>query len=342
MSGAVELAIRTREARIDAVRVAMHRPRLAPLLAGRSAANAPIWIETLHAICRCAQGVAARAAITAARGIEADGGADAATPRIDRAVRAEAAAELALAALAADVPDRLVAARRAASEPPALARLLERELLGEPIDRWLAIAEERQLERWADHADSPLARACRRRLAGWEPAAAPIARLPAMDARDSFDRWPRIDAAFAAEPLYFGHPGESGPVARQERRPLIAALARRPLLQRWIARVTELALHAIDDPGFRCGTVSAHSAAGRGRAVVETARGMLLHDVALDGDTVREYAIVAPTEWNFHPDGPIRHWLIGADASTPELVREHARDAAAALDPCVDCRISVE
>jgi Ni,Fe-hydrogenase I large subunit len=44
-------------------------------------------------------------------------------------------------------------------------------------------------------------------------------------------------------------------------------------------------------------------AEGCGLARVETARGTLLHRVELDGDRVARYAIVAPTEWNFHPQG---------------------------------------
>ena len=340
MNGAIDLAIRLRDHRVDTVRVATRRPRLAPLLVGRPAEEAARLIETLHAICRCAQGVAARAAFAAARGISPTAG-ELAAP-VDPAVRAEAAAELVIAALADDVPAELATARRAAQAPPVLARLLERDLLGGPIDQWLAIADPFELAQWAAHLDSPLARACRRRLALWEPPAAPVAALPALTALDTVAAWPRIDAAFAAEPRTAGGPAETGPVARQGRRPLVAALAQRPLLQRWIARVTELALHVIGDPGFRCGTVSAHAAAGRGRAVVETARGTLIHDVALDGETVREYSIVAPTEWNFHPDGSIPHWLIGAAVESTDLVHDHARRAVAALDPCVDCRVRVD
>ena len=350
MSGAVEITIRTRDRRIVAAQVATHRPRLAPLLAGRSAGEAAIAIETLHAICRRAQSGAARAALAAARGLE-DTASAAGSPdddagigarlRVDAVARIEAAAELAIAALADDVPTRLAAARRAASDPPALAHLLESELLGEPIDRWLAIADERGLAHWAAITDAPLARACHRRLGLWEPAVAPIPVLPVLAARDTLAAWPRLEPGFAAEPHFEGGPRETGPIARQGHRALIAALAHRPLLQRWIARVTELALHATGDPTFRCGRLSVGSAEGRGRAVVETARGTLIHDVALDGETVRDYAIVAPTEWNFHPDGPIRHWLQGAPADSIELARDHARRAAAALDPCVECRIRV-
>ena len=52
----------------------------------------------------------------------------------------------------------------------------------------------------------------------------------------------------------------------------------------------------------------------RGRALVETARGLLMHEIVLDGDTVAEYFIVAPTEWNFHPQGPLAGWLGTTDA----------------------------
>jgi hypothetical protein len=74
---------------------------------------------------------------------------------------------------------------------------------------------------------------------------------------------------------------------------------------------------------------------GRGRALVETARGLLMHEIVLDGERIADYFIVAPTEWNFHPQGPIAGWLKGRDAGNREALNAFAARAVAALDPCV-------
>jgi coenzyme F420-reducing hydrogenase alpha subunit len=78
-------------------------------------------------------------------------------------------------------------------------------------------------------------------------------------------------------------------------------------------------------------------APGIGRALVETARGLLMHEIVLDGDKVAEYFIVAPTEWNFHPQGPLAGLAAGgADALGSRGAARRGRAlAVAALDPCV-------
>jgi Ni,Fe-hydrogenase I large subunit len=60
-----------------------------------------------------------------------------------------------------------------------------------------------------------------------------------------------------------------------------------------------------------------------------------MHEIALDGERIADYFIVAPTEWNFHPQGPIAGWLKGRDAGNREALNAFAARAVAALDPCV-------
>ncbi|MFA5123643.1 nickel-dependent hydrogenase large subunit [Zavarzinia sp.] len=69
--------------------------------------------------------------------------------------------------------------------------------------------------------------------------------------------------------------------------------------------------------------------------MVETARGLLMHEIVLDGERIADYFIVAPTEWNFHPQGPLAGWLMGRAANDREAVQRFAARAVAALDPCV-------
>jgi Ni,Fe-hydrogenase I large subunit len=66
------------------------------------------------------------------------------------------------------------------------------------------------------------------------------------------------------------------------------------------------------------------------------ARGLLLHWVQLDHrGAVSGYRLVAPTEWNFHPQGALAQAL---RALQPQDL-DSARLLAAAFDPCVQCSI---
>ena len=66
--------------------------------------------------------------------------------------------------------------------------------------------------------------------------------------------------------------------------------------------------------------------------MVETSRGLLAHVVTLERGVVKRWRTVAPTEWNFHPEGPLASALRGLPA---EGLAEQAALAVTALDPCV-------
>jgi Ni,Fe-hydrogenase I large subunit len=63
-----------------------------------------------------------------------------------------------------------------------------------------------------------------------------------------------------------------------------------------------------------------------------------LHWVQLDSQgQVDAYQVVAPTEWNFHPDGALAQALI-------QLSRQDTTQAtllSKAFDACVDCQVSL-
>ena len=155
--------------------------------------------------------------------------------------------------------------------------------------------------------------------------------LPAMDAAASLRHWPRLDAGFCRQPNWRGGAAETGAYARRGGGPGHA------FALRWLARLAELRdwAQGVAKVGAG-GTASAVPVApGIGRALVETARGLLMHEIVLDGDTVAEYFIVAPTEWNFHPQGPLAGWLGGAEGKDREALRARVALAVATLDPCV-------
>jgi Ni,Fe-hydrogenase I large subunit len=109
-----------------------------------------------------------------------------------------------------------------------------------------------------------------------------------------------------------------------------------------VARLVELALLiegrvAAADMGVEGLTLGE----GDGLAAVQTARGLLLHRVRLADGRVADYQIVAPTEWNFHPEGALVRGLVGIEARDDAGLVRSAQLVVQALDPCVACRVEV-
>ena len=150
---------------------------------------------------------------------------------------------------------------------------------------------------------------------------------------------------FSEAPPLDGTPAEVGPLAAR-RHPLVAEA-----VAHWGGTLaTRLLAAALDAPvvAGRLGRALDRLAdddpiefdlarAGRGAAVVETARGPLAYVVEAADGRVRMLRSVAPTEWNFHPNGP---FLAALDAAprVPDPVLA-ARLLAASFDPCVQFRI---
>jgi Ni,Fe-hydrogenase I large subunit len=174
--------------------------------------------------------------------------------------------------------------------------------------------------------------------------------LPALPVFDS-DRLEQRLAAdhagdFIARPDWNGAHFFTGPLARQQHHPVVAALIGafgRGLLAQWGARVVELERSMREMQEFADGLCDDNpsqfiaAAPARGLAVVEAARGRLAHRVEISDGHVTRYQILAPTEWNFHPQGPLAQGLLGRSAGDDPKAR--ARLVVAALDPCVACRI---
>lgn len=160
-------------------------------------------------------------------------------------------------------------------------------------------------------------------------------------------------ARLATEPHFFDTPtldgtaAEVGPLAAQ-RHPLVT-----DAIAHWGATLaTRLLAAALDAPvvaGRLCRAFEQLTdddpvevdltQAGRGAGVVETARGPLAYFVDAADGRVRMLRSVAPTEWNFHPDGPFVAALAAAPrVSDPALA---TRLLAASFDPCVPFRIEL-
>ncbi|MBX9633600.1 MAG: nickel-dependent hydrogenase large subunit, partial [Magnetospirillum sp.] len=156
------------------------------------------------------------------------------------------------------------------------------------------------------------------------------------------------DGIFLAQPHSGGRIYETGPLARMAWHPVVASLLGEfgpGLLARLTARLVEVASSLQEMAGLvqdlkSDPMPSACVVDGAGLGLVEAARGLLAHRVELEGGRVKRYQILAPTEWNFHPEGPLVRGLRGAAADSD--LERRATLLVHALDPCVACHVVVE
>ena len=145
---------------------------------------------------------------------------------------------------------------------------------------------------------------------------------------------------FAQHPTWLGQPAETGAWTRlRHRQQDIAHSAWSRMSARWLELV-ELAVADPQDAGQGGAPLLASGALqlaeGQSLAWCEMARGLLLHWVKVDAaGAVQGYRVLAPTEWNFHPQGA----LAQAVAALPADALSTARTLAAAYDPCVLCTV---
>ncbi|MCP4934253.1 MAG: Ni,Fe-hydrogenase I large subunit, partial [bacterium] len=78
---------------------------------------------------------------------------------------------------------------------------------------------------------------------------------------------------------------------------------------------------------------------GFGLAQVEAARGRLVHLAQVDQGIVRAYTILAPTEWNFHPQGVAARALTRIGKDSDDGARFRAGMLVKAIDPCVAFKV---
>ncbi|MBL8486101.1 MAG: hypothetical protein JNK22_03335 [Rhodocyclaceae bacterium] len=336
-AGRVRIAVTLDGARVASVQVASDRPAAARVFVGQPPERVAAVLPLLFSLCGRAQGAAARAALAAARGAPPP-------PAMEEDVAREAMAEH-LWRLLMDEHDpearrACVEGRQKLADRPAFAAWLK-EMTGRSVPEIEGLADPRRAAEWLA-GGSPLAR----RAAALTPAPGlqePVPQLPVTVGAASLELAPALDAAFARQPEWRGRPAQTGPLARH---PAFsgAAWAGQAFLARWMARLLELAGFAAGRGGAagQPGCVAAVAVApGRGRATVETARGLLMHEATLREGLVRDYVIVAPTEWNFHPEGALKAWLTGRAAADDAAFRAFVGDAVAALDPCVEWELLV-
>jgi hypothetical protein len=366
-------------ARVTGVDVHSTRPFAATrILANKAPAAAAAMVPKLFAICGGAQGAAAASALVAAgaSGVEADrvrnehgvalevmqeyfwrllidwpqamGGEANATPVASMRHRVAAAV-------------RTTDGRSTLGDPAAmralgaeLSRLAARSIYGMPPAGWLEQGGMPALESWIAHGTTTCAKLLGRMFAELPTLGRTAVRLMPAPRSDTLmavvvpalDR----DPQYARAPTWEGLPVETGALARVRAHPLVAALATsagHTAATRFVARLVDLALllgelAGAPRPADALPWVQAIAVGeADGLAAVQTARGLLLHRVRIAEGRVADYRIVAPTEWNFHPEGALARGLAGMAAENEIALKRQARLAVQALDPCVPCRVEV-
>ena len=155
-------------------------------------------------------------------------------------------------------------------------------------------------------------------------------------------------AEFCRAPLWQGQAWETGPLPRRAGSPLVARLLSQGhrIAARLFARVEDLGDFAsrlrhplpADLPPL---VDAAPLGPDCGLARVETAQGLLLHAVRLEGGRIAGHAIVTPAAWNFHPAGPVVREARGRPTEDWDLALFCLRALVLALDPGGDFEASL-
>jgi hypothetical protein len=361
--GVVSVDVAVAGGRVNSVRIGSTRPtNVARLFIGRQAEEIPALAERLFSLCGRSHGVASARALAVALERPTGNGrrtADAiglSAERIAETLRGTVLGGLAPNGANADsqtamlLREALSAARTLVMHglsngkhspdhiPALVARLSDTvRRLGVP-----ASADE-----FAPEPGSPIARLLQEAEA--EPAF--HARSPDMlTEADDLEVVTSLLAggeAFAGAPALPGRVAETGAYARHWQSTAMAATALAARLHARLLDVMEcldllkaavtngIAAHA--DP-----VRSAKTGVREGFAALESPRGRLYHWLRVSAEgQIAAYAVLAPTEWNFHPSGPLVEALMGAKIGGGEAARRRVSRLVAVFDPCVGFEVLV-
>lgn len=343
----IDIALELAEDRVVGVRIVPRRlPPISALVAGRPAADMLRIVPRLFTLCAAAHGAAAQTAVDAANDI-----------RVAPAVRRQRAAAVLSERLVEQLRSAVTGLRLLGQGAIATAM---RELISASTT-FAPAADSGIPERLRAIARIELAldQICIARLNPMDDSLAArfspsgIVYLSSGDDLEVIARLVRDGARYASAPDIDGAVPETGPWARlradtaidgqpSDRAETAAVrlqarldeIVRIPRMLRGLATgeddssLTDLTGYCLGDGG--------------GAAAVETARGRLYHHVELDADgRVSRFQCLAPTEWNFHPHGPLARMLRGAAVKLDRGGREAVEQLIAAFDPCVCHKMTV-
>jgi coenzyme F420-reducing hydrogenase alpha subunit len=217
-------------------------------------------------------------------------------------------------------------------------------LLDKPIQDWLACDAEKW-NLWKTYSSALGAKISRFIQRANLPDMPSVERLPQSSAQTWAGMTGISQPEFSARPSLNGASKETGVVARRAEHDLVSPLlaAGRNIEARFVARLVELAHIASGHAGHPNDWVDAAECGnGVGLARVETARGVLIHRAVVENGVVADYAVIAPTEWNFHPQGAFARDAACLAAQDDAGLLDQARMLALSLDPCVAYEVVLE
>ena len=338
------------------------RPNVADhLLKGRPVEEAPVMLGRLFTLCGTSQGMAARLACDAATGRAQDDG-------VFRSAQWGVITELLrehLWRMLMDWPQRLggqpeivhmQGLLRGLPSPQSsvddISRFRDKVagiIFGESADAWLENGNMDNWQAWAERQNTSIARLMSEvwRMAQeikLDPQLLPHP-FETSDARELNEQMV-TNPGFSQEPSWHDGAVETGPLSRMIHHPVLTD-ASGLLVARMLSRLAEIPV-MIRRLEQLVGGDTKLDIAGQmklsedeGCAWVETSRGLLVHRVRTENGELRQYQIVAPTEWNFHPKGPCRRALASISANTEEMLRRSIDLVVTALDPCVHYQVKI-
>lgn len=297
--------------------------QLSALFSGRDPEQALQLVGMLHAICARAHAVAGARALEQARGIPAQAALE---RRREARVRIERIREIGLRLLrdwqypGADEGQQQALLRlttrldaRLSADPDG--KTGHPEAVTELCRWWQAAGQSREVrQRWIHQRGEPWLGI---RLGGGAPVLVP----------EQDERLPLVEARQTGPVASVAGQRDAGEVIRGTLRALIAQL--------------EADLHWLQQGGQAVPRQARKTGPGQGCGWVWTARGWLLHRVALVDSRVRHWQILAPTDRNFHTEGALCQRLGGVMVGK-ERVEALVRELVLAHDPCVEFETRID
>jgi hypothetical protein len=329
--------------------VRRHRPHgIEHLFRGQPTEALPGLLASVYTLCGHAHRLTARRAISAAQGAVA-----ALTPEDAQSLQRHTVREHARR-ITLDWPV-LAGLRSADTMPvfqrcPALASLtataaphtddmnawLDADVLGMPPPAWRSAMRREGaawLKDWCETTNTPAARSLR--VAASPARAITIAARPLQLHGDEAAQH-ALAAALAASadfidaPQSHGACAETGPWTRAHDP---ATGTHQNAWMRLAARLADLVHLCAAEGSAWLAHGAIHTGPNEGLAWTETARGLLVHWLRLDGARVADCRVLAPTDWNFHPRGLVAQALM--QLPTGDETHDPTRWLIAAFDPCV-------
>ncbi len=236
-----------------------------------------------------------------------------------------------------------------------LDQYLEKHIFGKAAKKWLEIKNIHDLHNWAQQCDCITAKSistiCDQ---GWaSQGVTDCQQLPFLDEAYLLKQFnTQHSENFIAQPQLQGHCYETTTLTRQFDQPLIQSLFKEfhnTLITRWVARLVELANIPEQLRTMRqllSKTASTDSTSNitklQGVAQIEAARGRLIHRVNIEQGIISNYQILAPTEWNFHPQGLVAKSLGNLTSKHKDNdIEQLAHLIINSIDPCVGYKLRI-